>query len=86
VDVTVTDREGRRIPDGDAALSCHVEGGELLCLFSGDPKNGDEYTSPHCHAFHGRAVAVLCAREAGEVRVTVTAEGLSPATVTVVAE
>lgn len=86
VDVTVTDKEGRRIPDGNGELFCHVEGGELLCIFSGDPQNEDEYTSPRCHAFRGRAVAILRAREAGEVRVTVTAEGLRPATVTVIAE
>ena len=58
-------------------------GGELLCIFSGDPKNEDEYTSPRCHAFHGRAVAVLRKKTAGKVTVRVSSPDLSPAEITV---
>ena len=40
-------------------------------IFSGDPKNEDRYGSNICHAFEGRAVAIIKTSAAGEVTVTV---------------
>ena len=77
LDIAVTDGEGRRIPLSKAALHCEVEGGELLGIFSGDPANEDAYGSPDCHAFEGRAAAVIRAHAPGMVKVRVSSEGLS---------
>ena len=79
IDVFVTDHEGRRVTESLAELTCTVEGGELLAVFSGDPCNEDQYGSPICHAFDGRAVAVIRTRQPGTVKITVTSPGLAEA-------
>ncbi len=70
-DITVTDDDGCRIPDAKNALTCLVDGGELLGIFSGDPCNEDAYGSNQCHAFEGRAVAIVRTDRPGKVTVTV---------------
>ncbi|MGN1408742.1 MAG: glycoside hydrolase family 2 TIM barrel-domain containing protein [Eubacteriales bacterium] len=75
-DITVTDENGDRIPDSKAELCCIVDGGELLGIFSGDPKNEDCYGSNICHAFEGRAVAIVRTSHPGKVTVTVGSKGL----------
>jgi len=72
--INITDENGDRIPDAKNKLICSVSGGELLCVFSGDPKNEDRYTSPVCHAFGGRALAVVKTKEKGNVSITVSAD------------
>ena len=51
--------------------------GELLAIFSGDPRNEDQYTSNRCHAFKGRAVAVVRTNTPGTVGVKVYSDGLA---------
>ena len=68
--VVVVDKDGNRVPDANSRLTAEVEGGELLCIFSGDPANEDEYGTNVCHAFGGRAVAVV--RTCGDVKLTVS--------------
>ncbi|MCQ2431862.1 MAG: hypothetical protein MJ175_04575, partial [Clostridia bacterium] len=70
-DLTVTDADGNRVPDACCALNCLVDGGTLLGIFSGDPKNEDQYTSAQCHAFEGRALAIVKADKPGCVTLTV---------------
>ena len=70
--ITIVDKDGNRVPDAEDKLTATVEGGELLCIFSGDPANEDEYGTNVCHAFGGRAVAVV--RPQGEVKLTVEKE------------
>ncbi|MGN1127452.1 MAG: hypothetical protein ACI4T6_00695, partial [Candidatus Flemingiibacterium sp.] len=55
---------------------CIVDGGELMGIFSGDPCNEDQYGSNICHAFEGRAVAIVRASKPGDVTVIVGSEGL----------
>ncbi len=86
IDVTVTDKNGDRIPDAKTELTCTVDGGELMGIFSGDPANEDQFTSNVCHAFTGRALCIIRAAKPGKVTVTVAGEGLAPDTVTVTAE
>ena len=81
--IAVVDAEGRRIPDSKAEIVCSVEGGEFLGVFSGDPKNLDQYTSDRCHAFEGRALAVVRASEPGSISITVSSPGLASATCTI---
>lgn len=74
--VTVEDKEGSRVPHAKNELTCLVEGGELLGIFSGDPKNEDEYTTNRCHAFEGRALVIVRTKTPGTVTVTVGSPGL----------
>lgn len=75
-DISVVDEKGDRVPDAKTRLTCIVEGGELMGIFSGDPKNEDQYGSDVCHAFEGRAVAIVRTAKPGEVTITVGGEGL----------
>ncbi len=74
IDITEVDAEGNRIADSSAEVSCEVSGGELICVFSGQPANEDDYTSNSCHLYHGRAVAVVKSKTTGEIKVSVTAK------------
>ena len=79
VRIEVRDAAGRRIDESAAALSCRVEGGELLGVFSADPKSEDAYGTPACHAYEGRALAILRAAAPGEVVLAVSSPGLPEA-------
>lgn len=85
-DITITDADGSRIPDAKNALYCSVEGGSLMGIFSGDPKNDDRYGSNACHAFEGRAVAIVRTNKPGQVRITVISDGLAAGSASVTAE
>ena len=77
LDITIVDADGKRIPDAKNALYCSVEGGSLMGIFSGDPCNEDAYGSNACHAFEGRAVAIVRTNKPGQVKITVISDGLS---------
>ena len=82
----ITDENGDRVTEAMHELTCLVDGGELMGIFSGDPCNEDQYTTPHCHAFEGRALIIIRAKEPGKVTVTVGSNGLRAAAATVVAK
>ena len=75
-DITVTDENGDRVPDAGNELHCTVEGGTLMGIFSGDPCNEDQYGSDTCHAFQGRALAIIRTSTPGNIRVTVSSPSL----------
>lgn len=85
-DITVIDEKGNRVPNAKNELLCIVDGGELLGIFSGDPANEDQYGSNICHAFEGRAVAIVKAAIPGNVTVTVGSNGLYSGQAAVLAE
>lgn len=76
-DISIVDAEENRVPDARQELLCLVDGGTLLGIFSGDPANEDQYGSNLCHAFEGRAVAIVKTDRPGEVTVTVGSNGLN---------
>jgi beta-galactosidase len=76
-DITIADDNGHRVPDTKPLLRASVEGGKLMGIFSGDPANDDQYGSDTCHAYEGRAVAIVMADQPGTVRLTVTSQGLA---------
>ncbi len=76
-EISITDREGRLVCVSGDELRCAVEGGELLGIYSGDPCNEDSYGTDTCHAFKGRALAVVSTKAKGTVRCTVTCGGLA---------
>ncbi|MBE5734777.1 MAG: glycoside hydrolase family 2 protein [Clostridiales bacterium] len=75
-DLSIVDKNGRLVALSDNQISAQVSGGELLCVFSGDPCNEDDYTSNTCHVFKGRALAVVRAKDKGKVKISVSANGL----------
>jgi beta-galactosidase len=85
-DITLVDANGDRVPHVKNELHCAVEGGTLMGIFSGDPANDDQYGSPVCHAFEGRAVAIVRTATPGDVTLTVISDGLKTGIATVTAE
>ena len=86
IQIALVDVSGRRVPESKAALTCHVYNGELLGIFSADPANEDAYTGDTCHAFEGRALALVRTDFPGQVEITVTSPGLPAASCTVTAQ
>jgi len=83
--ITMVDAKGRHVFCEPHEITCHVLGGELLAVFSGDPKSEDDPASPSCHTFRGSALAVVRTKTPGTVTVTVCADGLAGSSVTVTA-
>ncbi len=75
-DITIADENGHRVPDAKSLLHATVEGGKLLGIFSGDPANEDQYGADSCHAYEGRAIAIVMTDQPGNIKLTVTSQGL----------
>ena len=80
----IVDAEGNTVPDAAVKLCAAVSGSaELLGFGSGNPMTDENYTKGQFTAWHGSALAVLRAGcEAGEAKLTVSAEGLGVAEIT----
>ncbi len=76
-DISIVDSEGRLISDAENELTCLVQGGELLGIYSANPCSEDCFTSNTCHAFKGRALAVVRTDRKGNVGVLVYGETLA---------
>lgn len=76
-DISICDKNGALVTSADNELTCSVVGGELMCIFSGDPKNEDEYGTNKCHAFKGRALAIVRAAKPAEVKINVYSDSLA---------
>ncbi len=85
IDISLRDEKDHLVPYEERELSAQCHGGELMCIFSGNPANEDDYTSHQCHAFKGRALAVVRTNTPGKVTLTVTSPGVPPAEVAVFA-
>jgi beta-galactosidase len=87
VAIEIRDAEGNLAHDADRAVSVSVEGpGALLAVGSGRPDQSERFDSGTHRTFDGRALAIVRPTGAGEITVTVSAEGLATTTVTVAAE
>ena len=84
----VVDANGVLDPWTKKTVKVEVEGaGALQGFGSGEPQPTRGYQDPECPTYDGRVMAVIRAeKEAGPIRVTFTAEGLAPVTVTLQAE
>lgn len=76
-DISIHDGDGRLVTEAEPELTCTVMGGELMGIFSGNPYNEDQYTSNKCHAFKGRALAIVRTKDPGTVGIKVYAKGLA---------
>ena len=86
IEITVCDANGNTVTDGEHNLACTVSGGELLCLYSGNPCNEDDYTQKKCHSFEGHALADVRAARPADISVTVYSDTLAPASVSIEAK
>ena len=81
VNAELIDENGNVVPDADILLKAEVTGAaELLGFGSGNPITDENYSKGQFTSYQGKALAVLRAGyEAGEARLTVSAEGLGQA-------
>ncbi|MCI8634116.1 MAG: DNRLRE domain-containing protein [Eubacterium sp.] len=78
VEATVVDSAGNMVPDADNRITFHVEGGEIVALDNGDPRDREPFrgtnnhnnsnTSDNRKAFNGKALAIIKATGNGGAR------------------
>lgn len=85
VTVQVADKEGNLVPTDERAVKFAVSGaGKFRATANGDPTSLRLFHLPEMDLFSGAATAIVQAGEKpGSVTLTVTAEGLQPATITI---
>ncbi|MGW3981777.1 glycoside hydrolase family 2 TIM barrel-domain containing protein [Streptomyces mirabilis] len=87
VAVTLTDAQGHLFHDRDLSVSVEVDGPAVLQGFgSGRPATEEAFTGDVHTTYEGRVLAVVRATGPGEIRVTFSAAGCTPATAVVHAE
>ena len=84
VHAELVDAQGNVVPDADVSVKAEVKGAaELLGFGSGNPVTEENYTRGCFTSYHGKVLAVLRAGyEKGDVCLTVSAEGLGTAEIT----
>jgi beta-galactosidase len=80
----IVDSAGTVVPTADNVVHVMVSGAgaSIVALDNGDLFNHEPYHMDHRAAFNGRGLAILRATMPGVLRVTVTADGLTSATMT----
>ena len=80
VNIEITDRDGRVVPDAAVALSAEVSGaGKLAGFGSANPITEEDYTDSKAISYRGRALLIVRAGyESGTCVVKIRAEGLEP--------
>jgi beta-galactosidase len=81
VTVEIVDEAGLVVPTANNLLQFTVSGaGRLIAVDNGDPKDHDSYQLDKRHGFHGLCLALVQPDgTGGKIHVTVTSEGLIPA-------
>lgn len=82
IDVFLADDAGHPAADAAPMMQASVQGGELLAFGTGDPRQADNYCEPRTRLWNGRALAIVRRIPGQALTLTVTAEGLAPATLT----
>lgn len=85
VTVQVADKDGNLVPEDERVVRFAVSGaGKFRATANGDPTSLRLFHLPEMDLFSGAATAIVQAGEKpGTVTLTVTAEGLQPATITI---
>ena len=76
----IVDSAGTVVPTAGNLVSFTATGGDILVVDNANLQDLAPYRSDRRHAFNGRGLAIVRAREPGVMRVTARADGLSPAT------
>ena len=86
VALTLVDAAGVVHTTVDRRVTIEIDGpGVLQGLCSANPATDEKFTATACSTFDGRALAVVRPTGAGQIIVTVTADGCAPASVTITA-
>jgi len=87
IKASIVDKDGNVCPDAANELTFQVSGdaATLAGVDNGDATNHEAFQGTQHKAFHGLALAILKSHgdATGDVRLTITGDGLEPATVTV---
>ena len=75
----IVDSAGTVVPTSDTLVGITIAGGSILALDNGNLSDHDPNRSDRRHAFNGRGLAILSATQPGLVRLTASANGLAPA-------
>ena len=84
VNFEIVDSAGTVVPTADNVVRFAVTGGSIVALDNANLRDLDPSQSDHRRAFNGRGLAILRAAGAGPLRVTASADGLRPASLSVV--
>jgi beta-galactosidase len=79
----IVDSAGAVVAGADNLVRFSVTGGTIVALDNADMRDRDPYRSESRRAFNGRGLAILRAAQPGALRLTATADGLPPASVSV---
>src|SRR5439155_25781075 len=79
----ITDSAGTVVPTADNLVTFTATGGNTLVVDNANLGDLDPYRSDRRHAFNGRGLAILAARQPGLLRLTASADGLRPGGVSV---
>jgi beta-galactosidase len=79
----IVDSVGTVVPTADNLVTFTATGGMTLVADNANLGDLDPYRSDRRHAFNGRGLAILSARQPGLLHVTATADGLKAASVSV---
>jgi len=88
VTVKILDKDGNIVPNADNKVDFKVKGvGFIAGVDNGDENSHDSFKASYRKAFHGLALAIIQSKgTAGEVTLTATSAGLTPAMITVKAK
>ena len=76
----IVDSAGTVVPTADnSGRHSRSTGGSILALDNANLQDLDPYRSDRRHAFNGRGLAILGATQPGLLRLTASANGLAPA-------
>jgi beta-galactosidase len=86
VEITVTDAAGTAVVDADRLVTVAIDGPAVLAgIGTGRARTEESFGADHVTTYDGRALAVVRPTGAGEITVTVDADGVDSARVTVTA-
>jgi hypothetical protein len=87
VTITLEDDQGNVANHRDRRISVTVEGGGILAgLGTGRPCTEEMFGASECTTYDGRALAVVRPTSAGEIEVTVSADGCEPVALVLTAD
>jgi beta-galactosidase len=87
IEVRVVDSAGRIVPTADNEVALTVTGGKLIGVGNGNPSSHEDDKGTTRMAFNGLCCAIVQAtKEAGEIRVTASAGGLTAAMLAIMAK
>lgn len=81
--VEIVDSAGVVVPTAHPLVRFTVSGGSIVALGNADLADHDPYRSDRRHAYGGRGLAILEARQPGVLNVTASADALREGTLSV---